>query len=144
MKKLIAVTLILAVLALPVSGLGGTGKYGEQEFSVFGRWTMYFDAREYNKSVISGVDFDVISLDLYIFENGSCYILPFRLKDGAVQPTNVLTGMWMGDSTAVTMQFGDLIYKAEANYGYLTLRAISVEYTLYPVHSVDPATYFNN
>lgn len=143
MKKLIAVTLILAVLALPASGLGGSGKFGDQEITVFGRWTMYYDAREYNQTAIVKTGFDVISLDLYIFENGSCYLLPFRMQDGKVEKLTSLDGIWFGSGNTVTMKFDDLVYTAEASWGSLKLTGITGEFTLYPVHST-PEAYFGN
>ena len=142
MKKLLSIILILAVLVAPVSVQGSGGKFGEYNKSVFGRWTLYLDAREYNKTSIAPLDFDIQSLDLFIFENGACYLQTFELSNGAVKPSTPVTGMWIGDEESITMQFGDQVYKADAGWGILTLHTMGSDFTLTQINSIDPYTYF--
>ena len=141
MKKLFSLILALALL-LPAVSLADK-LYGEQPNTVFGKWTLYFDAREYNKTSAYPMDFDIQSLDLYIFENGSCYISTLEIKNGVLTPSSIVTGMWIGNDNEITMQFGNVTYKATATYGSLILHSMNSDFTLVHVYSIDPETYFD-
>ena len=142
MKRLIAIILILA-LSVPAAALA-FDKGGTSEETVFGKWSVYFDLREYNKTALQPVDFDVQSLDLYIYENGACYISIFKIKDGAVVPDSILSGIWIGDEKDITMRFGEQVYKASIDYmGVMTLQTMTVAFKMIRVDAADPLTYFN-
>lgn len=141
MKKLLTIILILALL-LPAAALAENGGRNIGNNSVFGKWTLYFDAREYNKTALYPMDFDIQSIDLYVFENGSCFIVPFEIKNGSMSQMLPLSGIWIGSESEITMQFGDQVYKLTANPFSVTMHSMSSDFKLYPVYSIDPATYF--
>jgi len=141
MKKLLTVILILAI-AMPAAVLAENAGRNIGTNSVFGKWTLYFDAREYNKTSAYPMDFDIQSIDLYIFENGSCYIVPFEIKNGTMTQTLPVSGIWIGNESEITMQFGDQVYKLTANPFSVTLHTMNADFKLSPVYSIDPMTYF--
>ena len=142
MKRLIIIILIIA-MTVPASA-SVYEKGGTSHATVFGKWTLYFDAREYNKTSLYPTDFDVQSLDLYIYENGSCYMSTMQIKNGQLTPPNTISGIWIGDDQNITMQYGDLTYKAYIDYvGTLHLQALSANFKMIRVESIDPMTYFD-
>ena len=144
MKRLIALILIMAVLVPAAALADGLGKYGGTPATVYGKWTLYFDAREYNKTAAYPMDFDIQAIDLYIYENGSCYFDTFEIRNGQLTNTNTVTGIWIGSDTDITMQFGELIYKANIELGSLVFHTMSSDFRMTRVYSIDPATYFSN
>jgi hypothetical protein len=137
MKRLIAIILILT-LAVPVTAIAATGK-GSESNTFYGKWSYFFDAREYNKVSFKPVDFDLESADLYIFENGSCYFSYFKIKDGLVETDETITGMWIGNDSEITMRFNDVIFKA--TYSLITgmeLKTLTDTYPMVRVPSYDP------
>ena len=141
MKRLITIILILA-LAVPAAALADF-KGGASTATVFGKWSVYFDVREINKTLLQKADFDIRAIDLYIFENGSCYISTFEIKDGTLSPNTTISGIWIGDEKDITMRFGEQVYKASIDYvGVLTLQTMNYAYKMLRVEPVDPMTYF--
>lgn len=137
MKKLILFILVIS-LVLPSVSLADIGKTGVTD-TFLGKWSYYFDAREYNKVSLRPADYDIESAELLIFENGSCYFSSFIIANGKVEANEPILGMWIGDDNAITMRFGDQIFKA--SYSPMTgmiLQTLTDTYNMVRVPSYKP------
>lgn len=79
-----------------------------------GKWSFYWDARELNR--LLGADrmsFDIQSYDLFLLDNGAAYMQKASVKNGKEDfSADMLSGIWLGDASDLTIRVGELTYKA--------------------------------
>jgi len=103
MKKLLCV-LLIAFLLLPSAALA------DDEDRICGKWSFLLDVRE---EPAPGLDFGLLSLDLHLLEDGSCYLIlgTQKLKKTAIN-YSYSDGMWIGDSSSFRIKTDQFLFDA--------------------------------
>lgn len=119
MKKLITIILIIALI-LPAPAL-----MEENTSPVTGKWSCYFDIASLGEAYLKVMSYSLMVYDLYLFENGSAYMTNLSIDKKTGKPDfsfGALDGVWIGDSSDMTIKVGSQTYKASISEdGYLLL-----------------------
>ena len=103
--------------AIPVTDFKAVTEQEEKkkaDLDPVGKWSFYWDARELNR--LLGADrmsFDIQSYDLFLLDNGAAYMQKASVKNGKEDfSADMLSGIWLGDASDLTIRVGELTYKA--------------------------------
>lgn len=88
-----------------------------------GKWSFYYDIREWPKSLLDVIDNPVQSFELYLFPDGSANFTEMTInKKGKVDFSyGALSGVWLGDGDNLVIRVGSSTYKATMVDGSLHL-----------------------
>lgn len=83
-------------------------KEAEGRMDPCGKWAFALDVSDVSHP---GLEFDYISVDLFIFENGSAYmILGTKSTGSSSLDFGYSDGMWIGDASLIRLKFKDNVY----------------------------------
>ena len=113
MKNIAAIALAFLLAVLPIFS-SSEEPAPEIQFSPVGMWSFYWDARQLNKTLGKNkMSFEIQAYSLYLLDNGSAYMQQANVKtDGSDFSPLLLSGIWIGDASDMTIRVGESTFKA--------------------------------